>query len=582
MKKKLIRRLGQDNPAISTSVHPLLRKIYSSRGIVSDEDLDLSLDQLLPPDSFLHMDDAVRLLADAIRARQKILIVGDFDADGATSSALMVRALTAMGAAHVDYLVPNRFEYGYGLTPEIVDVARSRQPDLIVTVDNGISSIEGVKHAKAHGIDVLITDHHLPGKELPCADAIVNPNQPGCSFASKSVAGVGVAFYVLSALRKHLRQQGWFADTTKEPNMASFLDLVALGTVADVVMLDKNNRILVHQGIRRIRAGKTLAGISALIKKAARNQRRLTAADLGFGLGPRLNAAGRLEDMSLGIECLLADDQDRANELAGQLEALNKERRAIESDMKDQAEGYLKELSRLPDQSDLPYGVCLFSPEWHQGVVGIVAARIKEKVRRPVFAFAPSSTPDSPGAADGELKGSGRSIAGFHIRDALENIAVSHPGLIDKFGGHAMAAGLSIRRAVLDQFKQAFAEEAARQLSEEDIGLQITSDGEIDECDFNLEFAELLRESGPWGQGFEEPVFDGHFEVIKQRLVGGRHLKLTLAIPGSKVVLDGIAFNHDQLLESRYQHIAYRLQTNEYAGRESLQIVVEEFDLVMN
>ena len=561
--RKLIRRqVGHELPGIS----PLLNRLFVGRGIVDPEELDHSLANLLPPDSFKGMAKSVSVLQEAVINQQRILIIGDFDADGATSSALMVSCLTAMGAEHVDYLVPDRFKFGYGLTKEIVEVALGFSPDVIVTVDNGISSVEGVDAAVSNNIKVVITDHHVSGATLPAADAILNPNQPGCAFPSKAIAGVGVAFYLLSALRSSLREINWF--THGQPNLADFLDLVALGTIADVVPMDKNNRILVAEGLKRIRAGRARPGIYALISISGADHARVTSRDLAFGIGPRLNAAGRLENMSLGIECLLAD-KDRALELANRLEQLNTERKSIEADMKAQAQEDISQYQTL-GQNEFGVGVCLFHPQWHQGVVGIVASRIKDQIHRPVIAFAKAS--------EHELKGSARSIPGLHIRDALDTIAAKNPGLLVKFGGHAMAAGLSIEPCNFEKFRQLFDEEAQRWLSEEDLEQVVVSDGEIDE-ELSLSLATMVIEAAPWGQGFPEPVFDGEFEVLDQRIVASRHLKLKLRPINSTNTLEAIAFNHDRLLERRQLRLAYRLDINRYRGLESVQLIVECVDL---
>ncbi len=552
-------------------LHPVLARIYAGRDVVSSSELDYSLARLLPTAGLAGLNDAVDLLAQALQAEWKILVVADFDADGATSCALALRALRLMGARRTAYLVPNRFQYGYGLTPEIVAVAQESRPDLIVTVDNGISSLDGVRAARAQGMRVLITDHHLPGTELPDADAIVNPNCPGDTFASKHLAGVGVIFYVMAALRARLREIGWFADRSlAEPNLAQLLDLVALGTVADVARLDYNNRILVAQGLARIRSGQCCAGIRALIQIASRQQSRLVAADLGFALGPRLNAAGRLEDMSLGIECLLTADEDNALEMARQLDTLNQERRRIEQQMKQEAVRYLEGLKLGQEDGQLPPGLCLFHDDWHQGVVGILAARIKERWHRPVIAFAR--------AGEEELKGSARSVSGLHIRDVLDAIAAQHPGLILKFGGHAMAAGLSLKRENYPCFSQLFSEEVGRHL--EDAALQgvISSDGELKPDDMTLEMAQRLRAGGPWGQGFPEPIFDGRFQIRTQRRVGEHHLKLQLSPLGSQFAIDAIAFNTDEIGDHQGQGIqmAYRLEVNEFRGACQPQLVVEQ------
>lgn len=550
-------------------LHPVLRRIYAGRRIRAAEELDNGLACLLPPAALKDIERAGVLLESALREGQRILVVGDFDADGATSSALMVSGLRAMGARSVDYLVPNRFEFGYGLTPEIVAVAAERAPDLLITVDNGISSAAGVAAAKTRGMRVLVTDHHLPASELPQADAIVNPNQTGDTFPSKCLAGVGVAFYVLLALRGRLRDSDWFSARDRpEPNLADYLDLVALGTVADLVPLDRNNRVLVQQGMQRIRAGRCRPGIRALLDVAGRNPARLVAADFGFGVGPRLNAAGRLDDMSLGIECLLCEDPARARELAAQLDALNRERREIEADMKTRALEHVEAIHL--DARQLPLGLCLYDPQWHQGVIGILAARIKEQFHRPVIAFAD--------AGGGELKGSARSIPGLHIRDTLDAIAARHPGLLQKFGGHAMAAGLSLAEPRLGVFQQAFEQELDARLDASALQGVIQSDGELQADEFSLELSELLRAAGPWGQEFPEPLFDGVFTVLNQRVVGGRHLKLSVRSAQGARVLDAIAFQQAEagpLREGQQVRMAYRLDSNEYRGLLGLQLVVE-------
>lgn len=548
-------------------IPPLLTRIYAARGVQSATELDKGLARLLPVNLLKGMDDAVQLLAQALEQRQRILIVGDFDADGATASCVGVLGLQMLGAAQVDYLVPNRFDYGYGLSPEIVEVALQRQPDLLITVDNGISSVEGVAAAQAAGLKVIVTDHHLPGAELPSADAIVNPNQPGCEFPSKALAGVGVMFYVLLGLRAHLRGSNWFAQQgVSEPNLAELLDLVALGSVADVVPLDANNRILVHQGLARIRAGRVRPGLKAILEVARRDHRRLVSTDLGFIVGPRLNAAGRLDDISLGIECLLCDDFDAALGKAQQLEQLNHDRKHIEQGMQREA---LLQLKDLPTD-DLPFGLCVFEPEWHQGVIGILASRMKERYHRPVIAFAD--------AGEGELKGSARSIAGLHIRDALDAVAAAHPELISKFGGHAMAAGLTIQSADYEAFAQAFDAEVRRQLTAEDLTGRIYSDGRLAADEFDMQLAQQLRHAGPWGQHFPEPLFHGEFKILSQRLVGERHLKLMLQSLDQAPPVDAIAFNIDLEVwpnpNIETAKVAYRLDVNEFRGKQSLQLIV--------
>jgi len=572
MSVSIVRRaLPESGVSLPADLHPVLRRVYAARAVASTDELDYSLANLLPLQQLAGLPAAVELLYTALVERWRILVVGDFDADGATSCALCLRALRLLGAAAVDYLVPNRFEYGYGLTPEIVAVAAGHHPDLILTVDNGISSVEGVAAAKQRGMRVLVTDHHLPGECLPAADAIVNPNLPDNDFPSKHLAGVGVAFYVMLGLRVRLRESGWFAQRqVAEPNLAQFLDLVALGTVADVVSLDRNNRILVQQGIRRIRAGQCVPGLQALLEVAGRDLPRVVATDLGFAAGPRLNAAGRLDDMSLGIECLLADDAPSARVMAVELDALNRDRREIESDMQAQALAVLGDLEL--DDASLPLGLCLFDPDWHQGVIGILAARIKERYHRPVIAFASSGA--------GELKGSARSVAGLHIRDVLDAVAVRHPQLITRFGGHAMAAGLTLAEENYPAFAAAFDTEVSRHLAREDLGSVIHSDGELDERELSLEFARLLRDASPWGQGFPAPLFDGVFVVTGQRVVGERHLKLTLqTVAGGGRPIDAIAFNTPALPAACGKvHLAYRLDVNAYRGIESAQLVVEHID----
>ena len=548
----------------------LLARLFAQRGIVDQSEIDFSLGNLLPPDSMKGLTEAANVVASTIVNRQKIIIVGDFDADGATSTALMVHCLRAC-EADIDYLVPNRFEFGYGLTPEIVAVAAKMQPALIVTVDNGISSVDGVGAANALGIETVITDHHLPGDVVPAATAIVNPNQTGCAFPSKALAGVGVSFYLLSAVRKVLRQKLWFEQKQlSEPLLADYLDLVALGTIADVVPFDKNNRVLVNEGIRRMRAGKIRPGIRALLAVSGTNFKKLVSRDIAFGVAPRLNAAGRLEDMSIGIECLLSETDAGAVVLAEQLDGINKARRSIEDEMKDQAIEIVKAAVASNSESTKTekYGVCLYNASWHQGVVGIIASRIKDRVHRPTIAFAKVS--------DTEIKGSARSIHGLHIRDALDAIATANPGLIDKFGGHAMAAGLSLPLARFAEFAALFDAEARKGLSKGDLEQQVVSDGELG-GKFNLTTARKIAEAAPWGQGFPEPVFDGEFEIIDQRILGGRHLKLRLLKDDE--LIDAIAFNHNRLIEERTKRMAYRIDINEYRGLEKVQLIIEAVDL---
>ena len=542
-------------------------RVLAGRGIESMETLDLSLSRLLPPDALSGVDAAAARIARAVDGGEAILVLGDFDADGATGTALAVSLLESLGASRVDYLVPNRFAFGYGLTPEIVRVALEREPALIVTVDNGMSSVAGVTLAQESGVDVVVTDHHLPGEELPPACAIVNPNAPGCEFASKALAGVGVIYYLLSRVRARLAQAGFFARRgLRSPRLADWLDLVALGTVADVVPLDLNNRILVHQGLRRMRAGRARPGIRALAQVASRNLRAATAQDLGFAIAPRLNAAGRLSDMTVGIQCLLSTEMTEAHRLARELNELNAERREIERDMTLDA-------ALLVDESHADHGsaICLYDASWHQGIVGIVAGRMRERHHRPVVAFADAGAP-------GELRGSARSIPGLHIRDALDDVAARFPGLMVKFGGHAMAAGLSIKRSQLDRFTKAFSAAVEARVSERDLaGIRMT-DGELEPADIVLENARLVARHGPWGQGFEEPTFHGEFDIVSERVVGQRHLKLALRY-GDRVV-DAIAFNQARVGVDRVRAL-YRLGVNDYSGIETLQLVIEDLERVV-
>ena len=565
------RAFNLDDADFSSELDPLLQRIYQSRGINNQLALDRQLSCLPAPSLLSGMTEAVERLITALQQDQQIVIVGDFDADGATSSALMMLALRAMGFQRLEFLVPNRFDYGYGLTPEIVDLATQYKPQLIVTVDNGISSIEGVAHAADLNIDVIVTDHHLPGKTLPEAWAIINPNQPGCVFPSKNLAGVGVAFYLLSGLRKTLRDIGWFTDNgMEEPNMAAWLDLVALGTVADVVPLDQVNRALVHQGLMRIRSGRCRPGIQALLRIAGKNPKRLVATDLGFAIGPRLNAAGRLDDISLGIQCLLTDDLNEAMQTAESLDQLNKDRRSIEQSMQQEA---MMELDKLTlDSERLPSALCLFRPDWHQGVVGLVASRLKEKHHRPVVAFAR--------ADDGSLKGSSRSIPGLHIRDAMDAVATQNPGLISKFGGHAMAAGLTLEEKNLTWFVEAFQAHVEKVLNPEDLNAKIITDGNLISDQISMYTAENLREAGPWGQQFPEPCFEGIFLINQQRVVGENHLKLVLSHPSApKLSIDAIYFNMDVEQwpnnEIQQARCVYRLDINEFRGQQKLQLLVQ-------
>ncbi len=556
-------------------LHPVMQRIYQSRGIDTEAELDYSLANLPSPWLLTGIEEMTAHLVAAIRQRQKILIVADFDADGATSCAVALQGLKLLGAAAVDFIVPCRFKYGYGLTPEIVNLLQQRQPQVLITVDNGISSIDGVRLAKSLGMTVLITDHHLPGDALPAADAIVNPNLPDDRFPGGALAGVGVIFYVLMALRGRLREQGWFQEhQIGEPNLGQLLDYVALGTVADVVPLDYTNRILVQQGLLRIRADRCHPGIKALIEVANRNAANLTSADLGFALAPRLNAAGRLENMALGIACLVAGDAREAARIARQLDDLNKERREIEGQMKIEALSLLDELQAF-DVQHLSAGVCLYDKNWHQGVIGILASRIKDRLHRPVVAFAP--------ADNGEIKGSARSITGVHIRDVLSDIAAVHPKLLSKFGGHAMAAGLTLQMHDYPAFVLAFDEMVGRQLQHLDLEQKIFSDGELSAEDISLQIAEQLRLAGPWGQEFPEPVFDGVFDVLQSRIVGQHHLKLVLRLPFNDMLIDAIAFyleRPEQWLGVRQIRAVYQLDINEYQGKRSVQLILQYLEKI--
>lgn len=540
-------------------VHEVLARILAARGISQAAQMECSLKGLIPPERLLNNSLMAKLLADAIQQQKKLLVVGDYDADGATATAVAVRGLRSMGA-EIDYLVPNRFEYGYGLTPEIVELAATHKPDLIITVDNGIASVEGVAAANKLGIPVLVTDHHLPAEQTPEAVCIVNPNQRGCDFPSKNLAGVGVMFYVLLALRAELRERGVFADKT-EPSLTELLDLVALGTVADLVRLDDNNRILVEQGLRRIRAGKSCPAIRALLKLGTRDYTRVCAQDLGFCVGPRLNAAGRLDDMSLGIACLLTDDEDAAWRMAQQLHELNHARRSIEADMQDAAELALEEIDCAGRCS-----LSIYHPEWHQGVIGILASRIKERYHRPVIAFA-------RGGDDRLLKGSGRSINGLHLRDALDLLSKRQPDLILKFGGHAMAAGLTIRAEDFERFNLEFEAVASSLLTQADLDEVIEVDGGLDAQHMHWEMARAL-EQHVWGQGFPAPVFFDEFLVIDQRVVGEKHLKLIMEKQRKR--FDAIFFRQQEFLPARIQAV-YQLQTNQYKGLESLQLCLRHW-----
>ncbi|WP_285163260.1 single-stranded-DNA-specific exonuclease RecJ [Shewanella goraebulensis] len=569
MAHKIVRRADVDDSHLPATIHPLLKQLYARRN-VDLTGCELSLSKLLRPDTMLGLPEAAAIIADAVAAQKSILIVGDFDADGATSTSVCLLALRMMGATKVDYLIPNRFDYGYGLSPEIVAVAQSKGAELLITVDNGISSIDGVTAAKQLGMQVVVTDHHLPGKSLPDADAIVNPNQDGCQFASKSIAGVGVAFYLMSALRAELKSRDWFQNNhIAEPNLGSLLDIVALGTVADVVSLDSNNRILVQAGLQRVKSGRCRVGITALLEVAKRSPQRIVASDFGFAVGPRLNAAGRLDEMALGVETLLCEDMMLARRMADELDGLNGERRELEAGMQQEA---LKSLQKLTlDESKLPWGLAIFQDDWHQGVIGILASRIKDKYHRPVIAFAD--------AGDGEIKGSARSIKGLHMRDLLELINSRHPGMIIKFGGHAMAAGLSLKADAFIEFEAAYDKAVREILKPEQLTGEVLSDGELPAQLMNLETAFLLRESGPWGQSFEEPLFDGHFSVIQQRIVGEKHLKLVLETDCGSVMMDAIAFNVDLATwpdaTIKHARVAYKLDVNEFRGNQTVQMLVD-------
>jgi len=560
----------------SSNLHPLLKKIYANRGVTRLEQIDYSLSGLVDFSLLKDIDVAAEIVSQAIIDNKRIIVVGDFDADGATSCAVMIRSLKAFGLNNIDYLVPNRFDYGYGLSPQIVDVAARSKPDLIVTVDNGISSIDGVKRANELGIQVVVTDHHLAADVLPEAAAIVNPNQPGCGFPTKVIAGVGVAFYLMLAVRANLREKGWFSEESgrKKPNMANYLDLVALGTVADVVPLDENNRILVESGLKRIRANKACAGINALLTIAGKSIEGCSSQDFGFIIGPRRNAAGRLDDMSLGIECLLCDDYEQAFKFASTLNQMNQQRRQIEGEMLDQAYDMLNQQAAMLDGAEeIPDALALYDEQWHQGVVGLLASRIKEKYHRPVIAFAD--------AGKGELKGSGRSIPGLHMRDVLDVISKQHAGLIDKFGGHAMAAGLTIKRERFDQFQKAFNEQVSAVLRPEDLDNISVTDGPVAEEFMTIEASEVFKYASPWGQLFPEPVFDDEFKVMNWRIVGDKHLKLDLVKEDTGVCYAAIAFNktdEDLPQGDTNIRIVYRLDVNEFRGDRSLQLIIQHIE----
>ncbi|MDF2155440.1 single-stranded-DNA-specific exonuclease RecJ [Vibrio sp. CAU 1672] len=572
------RRPEPDFSLLPDSIPPILKRIYLNRGITDIAQLETSARGLHSYQKLGGINQAVELLFTAIQHQKRIIVVGDFDADGATSSALSVLALRMLGSRNVDYLVPNRFEDGYGLSPEVVEQALEIGAEVIMTVDNGVSSIEGVRHAKQHGLQVLVTDHHLPGQELPEVDAMVNPNLESCAFPSKALAGVGVAFYLMMALCVHMRKLNWFVQQgMQEPKLMELIDLVALGTVADVVPLDENNRILVHQGLQRIRAGKARPGIQALIEVSKRDARRLMAADFGFALGPRINAAGRLDDMSFGVELLMSNNIQAARRMASELDGLNQTRKEIEEGMKQEAMAFCERL-QFGEDTELPYGLALFQRDWHQGVIGILASRIKDKFHRPVIAFADGG--------DGAIKGSCRSIPGLHMRDVLDFIDTQNPGLILKFGGHAMAAGLTIMEQDFARFSRLFDEVVKRELDETALKGIILSDGELKPEEFSMHIAELLRAGGPFGQAFPEPMFDGQFKVLHQKLVGEKHLKLMLEplYKGhpTNIMIDGIAFNVDLRrwpdASVKTVRLAYKLDINEFRGNQSLQLMIDHIE----
>jgi len=569
--RTLLRRREVDSTAmLPDTLPPLLKRLYASRGIRTEQELERGVKGMLSWQNLHGIKPAVALLHSAFRENRRIIVVGDFDADGATSTALSILALRSMGCLNLDYLVPNRFDDGYGLSPEVVNQAHSKGAQVIMTVDNGISSHSGVERAHQLGIPVLITDHHLPGEVLPAAEAIINPNLVDCNFPSKSLAGVGVAFYLMLALRSHLRDEGWFEQRgLPVPNLAELLDLVALGTVADVVPLDANNRILTWQGLSRIRAGKCRPGIRALLEVSNREPHKIAASDLGFALGPRLNAAGRLDDMSVGVALLLSENIAQARVLANELDALNQTRKEIEQGMQVEAMTLCDELLR--NQSELPYGLAIYHPQWHQGVVGILASRIKERFHRPVIAFAP--------AGDGTLKGSGRSVQGLHLRDVLERLDTLYPGLMLKFGGHAMAAGLSLDESRFEEFRTRFAALVNELMDASMLEGEIWSDGALSGQEMNLDVADMLRDAGPWGQMFPEPLFDGKFKILQQRLVGERHLKLMVEPLGGGPLLDGIAFNIDSTFwpdnSVREVELVYKLDVNVFRGNRTVQLLID-------
>ncbi len=575
VKKRIVPRPQNKKKSYLKDIDPILLKIFLTRGITENDQIERTLAKLPSPWLLSGMELMVEHLITAVKQQQKICIVADFDADGATSCVVAIKGLELLGAENISYVVPNRFEYGYGLTPEIVELVKQKNPDVIITVDNGISSIDGVKVAKDFGIKVLVTDHHLPGEQIPDADAIVNPNVADDEFPSGNIAGVGVIFYVLMALRSRLREKKWFEkQNIQQPNLAQLLDFVALGTVADVVALDQVNRIFVHQGLLRIRSGQAHPGIKALIEIAGKQFNSINSSDLGFALAPRLNAAGRMDDMSLGIQCLLTENEELAKDMAEQLNDLNQDRKDVEAQMKNEALSLLNEMHVL-DEKHLPAGVCIFEKDWHQGVIGILASRIKDRLHRPVVAFASTGS--------GEIKGSARSIPGVHIRDVLSEIAASHPQLLSKFGGHAMAAGMSIKMHDYPVFALAFDEIVAKHLNNVDLEQKIYTDGQLSEKQITLEFTEVLNNAGTWGQEFPEPVFDGIFDVIQCRVVGQQHLKFVLRFSSGELLIDAIAFfveKSENWLGTRSIKAAYRLDINEFRGNRSVQLMLQYIEKI--
>lgn len=571
---------------LSADQKECLANVLVHRGLSKAHELEYSIKDLLSFKSLKDIEKAAGLLGEHIRNQSHILIVGDFDADGATSTALMLRVLSEFGARNVSYLVPNRFEYGYGLSPEIVAVAAKRSPDLLITVDNGISSIEGVAAAKALGMNVLVTDHHLPGDQIPQADAIVNPNQDGCEFPSKAACGCTVAFYVLAATRQYLTQQQWFEEQSIEaPKLAKYLDIVALATVADVVPLDDNNRLIVQLGLQRIRSGRCVVGIQSLLKVAKRSLVNMDSSDLGFALGPRLNAAGRLDDISTGIECLLTDNPELSIEIAQALDDFNRDRKVIEQDMQQQALQHLEQIVDVSDEQR--FAMSLYHPDWHQGVIGILASRIKDKFHRPVIAFARAD--DSTSDEDAEIKGSARSIKGLHIRDALDLFSKRYPNILNKFGGHAMAAGLTIKEKDFEFFQLHFNQICSGLLSDDDLSPELVSDGELAGDCYHLDFAEMLRFVAPWGQNFSQPQFHGQFQIINQRLLGERHLKLLLKEVHSEKIVDAIQFNLDPIEldkgvwpDHSCQKIqcVFTLDVNEYRDQKNVQLMLKHIEKI--